>query len=191
MIKLRTACYAVRYVKHFMSQDTLRTIHFSYFHSVLSYGIIFWGNSAYSSNIFKIHKRKIRIIMNTRNRDSYHQLFKNLKILPLKSQYIFSLLLFVAKNKDLYELNSEIHDVNTRFSSDLHIPTANLTNFQKGPFYFGIKVFNHHPTSIQNTSHAINQFRSVLKSFLLTNSFYSEEYSAWNFNRDLGSVQSF
>ena len=121
------------YVKHFVSQETLRTIYFSYFHSILSYGIIFWGNSAYSSNIFKIQKRIIRIIMNARNRDSCHQLFKNLKILPLKSQYIFSFLLFVAKNRDSYEWNSEIHNINTRFSSDLHTPTANLTTFQKGP----------------------------------------------------------
>jgi hypothetical protein len=42
-----------------------------------------------------------------------------------------------------------------------------LKAFQKGPFYFGIKVFNHLPTSIKNTSHDINQFRSVLKYFLL------------------------
>ena len=45
-------------------------------------------------------------------------------------------------------------------------PTANLTTFQKGPFYFGIKVFNHLPTSIKNTSD-INQLRSALNiSFL-------------------------
>ena len=86
--------------------------------------------------------------MNARNRESCCQLFKNLKMLPLKSQYIFSLLLFVAENS-LYESNSEIHNINTRFSSDLHTPTANLTTFQKGPFYFGIKVFNHIPTSIK------------------------------------------
>ena len=72
MFKLGKACYAIRYVKHFMSQDALRTIYFSYFHSILSYGIIFWGNSAYSSNIFIIQKMIIRIIMNTRNRDSCH-----------------------------------------------------------------------------------------------------------------------
>ena len=86
MIKLSTACYAIRYVKHFMSQDTLRTIYFSYFNSILLYGIIFWCNSAYSYDIFKIQKRITRIIMNARNGDSYHQLFKNLKILPLKSR---------------------------------------------------------------------------------------------------------
>ena len=75
------------------------------------------------------------------------------KNFTLKSQYIFSLLLFVAENTDLYEMNSEIHNINTRFSSDLHTPTANLTTFQKGPFYFGIKVFNHLPTGIKKTSH--------------------------------------
>jgi len=104
--KLGKACYAIRHVKHFIIQDTLRTIYFSYFQSILSYGIIFWGNSAYSSNIFKIQKRIIRIIMNGRNRNFCSQLFKKQKILPLKSQYIFSLPLFVAKNRDLYESKS-------------------------------------------------------------------------------------
>jgi len=99
MIKLNRSWYAIRYVKHFMSQDTLRTIYFSYFHSSLSYGIIFWGNSAYSSNIFKIQKRIIRIIMNARNRDACLHLFKNLKILPLKSQYIFFSFLIICCQK--------------------------------------------------------------------------------------------
>jgi hypothetical protein len=41
---------------------------------------------------------------------------------------------------------------NTQFSSDLYTPTANLTTFQKGPFYFGIKVFNYLSTNIKNIS---------------------------------------
>jgi hypothetical protein len=77
--------------------------------------------------------------MNARNTDSCCQLFKNLKILPLKSQYIFFLLLYVAENRDLYETNSEIHNINTRFSSDLHTPTANLTTFQKVLFILELK----------------------------------------------------
>jgi len=115
---LRTQASKIIILERRMSQDTLRTIYFSYFHSILSYGIIFWGNSAYSCNIFKIQKRIIRIIMNARNRYSCRQLFKYLKILRLKSQYIFSLLLLVAKNRDLYKSNSEIHSINSRFSSD-------------------------------------------------------------------------
>ena len=38
--------------------------------------------------------------MNARNRDSYCQLLKNIKLLPLKSHHTFSLLLFVAKNRE-------------------------------------------------------------------------------------------
>jgi hypothetical protein len=56
-----------------------------------------------------------------------------------------------------YQSNPEIHNINTTFGSDSRI--AYLTTFQKGPFYFRIKVFNHLPTSIKNTSHDINKFR--------------------------------
>jgi len=76
--------------------------------------------------------------MKARNTDFCHQLFKNLKTLPLKLQYIFSFLLFFTKNRDLYESNSEIHNINTIFSSDIHTPNANLTTFLNGPFCFGI-----------------------------------------------------
>ena len=70
MFKLGTTCSAVR-CQSFMSHDTIRTIYFSYFPSILLHGIIFWGNSAYSSNIFKMQKRINGVIMNARNRDSF------------------------------------------------------------------------------------------------------------------------
>ena len=56
IFKLGRAWYAIRYVKPFVSKDTLETIYLTYFYSILSYGIIFWGNSAFSCNIFKIQK---------------------------------------------------------------------------------------------------------------------------------------
>jgi hypothetical protein len=63
--RLNKACYAIRSIKLFMSTDVLRSTYFSYIHSVLSYGIIFWGNSSYSEDIFKIQKRIVRLIMNS------------------------------------------------------------------------------------------------------------------------------
>jgi hypothetical protein len=56
----------------------------------------------------------------------------DINILPLQSQYILSLLMFVVKNKDLFKTNSDIHSFNTRFNHDLHIPVANLAVFLKG-----------------------------------------------------------
>jgi len=62
--RLNKACYAIRSIKLFMSLDVLRSTYFSYAHSIISCGIIFWGNSSYSDDIFKIQKRIIRIILN-------------------------------------------------------------------------------------------------------------------------------
>jgi biotin synthase-related radical SAM superfamily protein len=52
-----------------MSTETLRMVYFVYVHAIMSYGIIFGGNQPYSENIFKVKKRVIRIITNSRTRD--------------------------------------------------------------------------------------------------------------------------
>ena len=50
---------------------------------------LWWVNQPYSEKNFKIQKRVIRIITDSRPRDSCRELFKKLEILPLYSQYIF------------------------------------------------------------------------------------------------------
>jgi hypothetical protein len=175
--KLNKACYAIRAVKACMSLEVLRTIYFSYVHSVISYGIIFWGNSHFSTNIFKIKKRIIRSITNIGRRDSCRQLFKQLQILPLPSQYIFSLLVFVTKNRELFLTESEIHDINTRYNHNLHLPSTNLTLVQKGVLYSGSKVFNRLPLSIKAHSYDPKRFKTTLKNYLIEHAFYSlDEY---------------
>ena len=62
--KLNKACYAIREVKSLISLKSLICIYHSYFHSLLQYGILFWGNSPTSGDVFKIQKRTIRIITN-------------------------------------------------------------------------------------------------------------------------------
>jgi len=52
--------------------------------------------------------------MNAGYKDSGYPLFTKLNILPLHSQYIFSLSTFVVKNTDAFKLNSAIHSINTR-----------------------------------------------------------------------------
>jgi hypothetical protein len=84
-------------IQGMMSQETLRMVYFAYVHSIMSYRIIFGGNQPHSEKIFKIQKRVIRIITNSRARDSCRELFKKLEILPLYSQYVFSLSVFVIK----------------------------------------------------------------------------------------------
>jgi hypothetical protein len=67
-------------------------------------------------------------------RTSCRDLFKVMEILPLKSQYIFSILLFVVKNKNLFISNYDSHNVRTRLYENPHYPSAVLTLYQKGVF---------------------------------------------------------
>jgi len=108
------------------------------------------GNQPYSDKIFKIQKRVIRIITSSRMRDSCRELFKKLEILPLYSQYIYSISVFVIKNKHLFYTNNQIHSIHTRFKTNLHPPTANLTKFQEGVYYSAIKIFNNLPHEIKD-----------------------------------------
>jgi len=136
----------MRAVKPFLSQDSLRMVYYSYIHSIMTSGLIFCGNTHYSNTIFRLQKRIIRIIVEIRGTDSCREHFKKLKILPLQSQYILSLLLFVINKRDYFKVNSELHNINTRTKSNLHRPIPNLSVYPKGTYYFGIKVFNSLPS---------------------------------------------
>ena len=80
----------------------------AYFLSLLNYGIIFWGNSSYSHKGFKL-QRIARMITGSRSRDLYRDLFENINILTLPSQYIFSLSCLATANRYRFMFNSEIH----------------------------------------------------------------------------------
>jgi len=68
--KMCTACYALRNIKHVVPIDTLTVIYFAHIHSIMSYGTIFWGSSSHANKVFILQKKIIRIITNTKLRDS-------------------------------------------------------------------------------------------------------------------------
>jgi hypothetical protein len=41
--ELSSACYAMRSVKPYVTINALKMIYYSYFHSVMTYGLLFWG----------------------------------------------------------------------------------------------------------------------------------------------------
>jgi hypothetical protein len=143
LIKLSSACYAMKVVTPLIGDKTLRIIYFAYVHSLLSYGIILWGNSLHSYSVFKMQKCVLRIMIKSGYRDSCRQLFKKWGILPFYSQYIFSLMLFVVRNTHLYITNQETHGVNTTHNTDFHVPTVRLIPIKNGAYFMGMRIFNH------------------------------------------------
>ena len=136
-------------------------VYYAYLHSIMSYGITFGENQLYSEKLLKIQKKAIRIITNSRPRDSCKELFKRLEILPLYSQNIFSISTFLVKNRHLFSTNNQIHTIHTRHKNNLHPPITNITKFQKGVFYSGIKIFNNFPPSIKDLANKQHSFRML------------------------------
>jgi len=154
--KLSRACYVIKLMSQISSTDTLKSIYFAYFHSIMKYGIIFWGNSP-NSKIFTLQKRTVRIIAGVKCRNSCRSLFMRLEILPLPYEYIFTLMNFVVNNQERFQTNSAIHS-NTRNRDHLHRPTANLSCFQKSAYYAGTKIFNSLPSNFRSLMNEKAQF---------------------------------
>jgi len=175
---LSTAYYVIWSVKLYLSWPTLITVYYALFRVVMTSGIIFWGNSTHSSKILKIQKRAVRIIMGRWRSESSRNLFKELKILPFKSQYInfFTFFFWLITKATLWQIKKN-WSVHTIHGSDLHLPQTNLTVYQKGVYYSCVKIFNNILSDIKNTSGNFKRFTRILKHFLITRPFDTlEEY---------------
>jgi hypothetical protein len=179
--KLNSACFSIRSLKVLLTINDLKTIYFAYVHSIITYGIAFWGNATNNKIVFIIQKRIIRNIMSVNTKASCQGLFKYLNILPFYSQYIFSLLPLVVKNMYLFILNTEVHIISTQQSINLHVPSIRLTKCKNGVYYMGIVIFNHLPHNLRELSSDYITFKSAIKNVLLNQSFYSiNEYLEWS-----------
>jgi hypothetical protein len=51
LAKMSSACYALRNIKYVVSQEMLRMVYFANVQSVMSYGIMLWGNSIHAKKV--------------------------------------------------------------------------------------------------------------------------------------------
>jgi hypothetical protein len=80
-------------------------------------------------------------------------------------------------NMEKFQTNSDIHSISTRYRYNLHVPNSNLSKYQKGVYYSGIKLFKNLPTNVKNLSHNIKKFKRALKEYLLSHSYSVEEFT--------------
>lgn len=178
--KLTTACYMIRNIKPVVSMKILKSIYYSYFHSVMTYGLIFWGNSSHAERVFKLQKRAIRLIKGCDLRESCREHFRDMNILPLRSQYMYSLIMFVINNKEIFNINKDCYGKDTRQNMNIHMYQVNLAKYRNGVYHMAARIYNGLPNTIKIISNNANKFKASLKEFLFVNSFYTlEEY----FNR--------
>jgi hypothetical protein len=73
----------------------------------------------------------------------------------------------MIRNKNKFLINSEIYHIDTRQHANFHQPSVNVTGYQKGVYYLGVKVFNMLPSYIKTESDNPTKFNSLDEYFEL------------------------
>jgi hypothetical protein len=61
--KLSSVCFIMRRLSPVLNIQSLRTVYFAHFHSLVNYGIIFWGNTSSMRTVFLTQKKIWRIML--------------------------------------------------------------------------------------------------------------------------------
>lgn len=161
--RLNSVLYTLRVLALQSDSELLRTVYFSNFHSVMSYGILAWGNGSDVWKIFLVQKKAIRAMLGLTARTSCRGHFKSQGILTTAGTYIFRCLIFLKSN---YNLFREYENGNrTRRIHPFLFPKCSLTLTQKNVEYMCLKLFDKLPRNYQILD--ANKFKTRIKKLLI------------------------
>ena len=170
--KLNTSYYLFLNLRSLLCTDQLLMLYYAHVESHLRYGLVFWGVSTLSNNVFIKQKRIIRCIANVPMLHSCRDLFKKYNILPLPCLFVYEMSLFIYINRDVLTKNKDFHNFNTRYKNNLCVQYSRGKIAYNSPNRLGVKIYNALPDNIKDCD-KVTTFKVLLKAFLLSNCFYS------------------
>lgn len=168
--KINKFAYALYKLSKIVSRKTVIIAYHGYVYSILSYGILFWGNCSERERIFKAQKRCIRAFNGLKCSDSCQPLFKSLNILTLPSIYIFEMAIFVKNNPDFFTKFSQQRDRNLRHGDRLCQQSFKTALLSKSFLNLAPNIYNKLPSDLK--AYKLPLFKSKLKQLLVNKCYY-------------------
>jgi len=176
--KLSTATFVIRKLSNCLSIQYLRDVYFALFHARLSYGILLWGGSSHSHEVFLAQKRVVRVLFGLSKYESCRGVFRRGNIMTVACQYIYTVLVHMRSQN--LELQADIHSYNTRTAQLVRLPSVRLSKSLHHFQYVGIKLLNKLPPVY--CEFPVNRFKTELKQLLIDKEFYDlSEFFEHNF----------
>lgn len=169
--RLSRATYAVRRIKQIAGVEAAKIAYFSFFHSILNFGILFWGDTTESSKIFIKQKQVLRILCGANSRYSCRELFPKEKILTVTSILILTCVMYIHDNKEILLKNNFNHKYDTRNQNNFIIPYHRIKVSQLNVNHLAIKIFNKLPSKMKELNR--RKLKSELKCVLLNKAYYT------------------
>lgn len=175
--KLSSVCFTLREIKRIVDEDTLLTVYYGHFYSVLAYGIILWGGTNIHE-VFLIQKRAVRIIKGLRWDESCRGHFKSINLLTIPAIYVYECLKFAFKNKTKFEENMAQHEYPTRHKANICYPIHKTAILEKGCFYKCMQFYNLLPNNVKTIQSCYRFQKLVKKSLIRTEPYTIEEINS-------------
>ena len=139
----------------------------------INYGILFWGNSTYSEDIFKIQKKALRNLAGLKARETCRQKFSEIGIFTAANLYIYKCLLYMHENKSKYHTNTE-NDKQPHLLRHKNVRQLQCSNntIYKSFVNTAIKLYNTLNNSLKTETN-INRFKKIVKTHYLGNEYYN------------------
>lgn len=169
--KLSNVLFLLRKLSENINTDTLISVYFGLFHSLISYCTVLWGNASNALQIFKLQKRAIRLIAHIGPRDHCKPYFRKYNIMSLPSIYIYQTLREIHSNRYKCIKNSDLHSYGTRYSHQMVVPRYRLVKSKKNSLNVGL--YNILPKCLKICNDF--RFKMEIKKILLNNCFYTVE----------------
>ena len=166
-------------LRFFLSEKTLVTLYNAAIMPHLTYCNVAWGNT-YRTHINKLivlQKKAIRMITNSNYRSPSAPLFLQLQVLPVDELVSLSCLIFMYKSqseqnssflKDVFIINSTVHQYNTRQRNLIHQPLARTQTALNSFVVVSIKEWNKFPQN-KRSSPTLSKFKLSCRIYLFQN----------------------
>ena len=159
-----------------LNKSVLLNLYNSFAYPYFIYCNHVWGNT-YPSNFNKmvvLQKKLIRIVTCSPYRAHSKPLLVANKVFSVHEINVYIVGMFMYKYcnnglpdifNDFFQRNSEIHNINTRQSNDLHVPFARLDVRKFSLKIHGATIWNDIPMCIKLAS-SVNVFKQMLRKYL-------------------------
>lgn len=168
--KISSYSYLLRTLRNEISIRVAINAYYAYIQSILSHGIIFWGNSSSITRVLKLQKTCLRRIFGLKRSVSCRDYFKKTKIPTVVELYISQCVIYVHKNRDGLK-DKSTHNYTTRGSQAyVNPPRVQSSKLESQYLSQAIKLYNHLPSEIKQYSN--RRFKNKIKQ-IYGSAFYS------------------
>lgn len=168
--RLRHCAFSLYKLKFILPSDIMRTVYLALVESILSYGLLSWGNASktHIEKILSIQNKIITCIASKRLRHiDVSQYYRDINILPISDLYVYRLILKYYFQPEFKII--EDHKVNTRLRllNNYKIPSFNNKHGKRMLQYNIPEIFNSLPIDLR-TFTKYSTLKKYVKEWLLS-----------------------